>query len=155
MKIYIGADHHGVGLKDELVKYLNRKKLTVEDVGAFGYRKDDDYVDYAAAVSEFVSNSRGKVRGILLCGSGLGVCVVANKYSGVRATTVWSTTLAQLARQDDNSNVLCLPADFVSVDQAKKIVKVWLETDFSKAKRHHRRVDKIKKIEKNLKKQIK
>lgn len=152
MKIYIGADHHGVALKDEIVKYLNRKKIKVEDVGAFGYHKKDDYVDYAKVVGNAVGRSRSRARGILLCGSGLGVCMVANKFKGVRATTVWSTTLAQLSRQDDDSNVLCLPADFVSADQAKKIVKVWLETKFSKAKRHHRRIDKLKKLERELKK---
>lgn len=147
MKIIIGSDHRGFVMKEELIAYLNRKKISVEDIGPFEYNKKDDYVDYARQVGLRVQKSRGKNRGILLCGSGLGVCIAVNKISGILATNVWNTHIAKLARQDDHSNVLCLPAEHISVEQAKKIVKVWLETDIDPAPRHKRRVRKIKNLE--------
>lgn len=147
MKVVIGSDHRGFVMKKEIIAYLERKKISVEDIGPFEYNKKDDYVDYARQVGMRVVKSKGRKRGILLCGSGLGVCIAANKIDGVLATNVWNSHVAKLARQDDYSNVLCLPAEHISEQQAKKIIKIWLETEPDPAPRHKRRIRKIKNLE--------
>jgi len=150
MIMYIGADHRGFALKEEIIKYLQRKKIVVRDVGAFEYDKKDDYVDFAIPVAQAVASSKGKARGILLCGSGIGVCMTANKVADVRAANVWASRIVKSAQADDNVNVLCLPADEVTPAEAKRYIRIWLETKASSAERHKRRLKKLKKFEKTL-----
>lgn len=147
MKIYIGADHRGFELKAELKNFLDEKGYDVEDVGAFEYDKDDDYPDFALAVAEKVSKD-GSARGILLCGSGTGMDTVANKVKGIRATLASSAQVARAARNDDDVNVISLPADFLNVDETRDIVEVFLKTPFEAAERHARRLQKIAELEK-------
>ena len=121
MKIYIGADHRGFELKKELKKFLIEKGYEVEDAGAFKYDKDDDYPDFAEAVAEKVSKD-DSARGILLCGSGTGMDAAANKVRGVRATLAFSKEITRAARNDDDVNVISLPADFLKSEEAEEIV---------------------------------
>ena len=145
--LYIASDHGGFKLKESIKKYLKARAVPYVDVGAKTLNPKDDYPKFAAAVAKKVSQQPNDHQGILLCRSGQGVCIVANKFKHVRAALVWNVKEAKMSRTDDMSNVLCLPADYVSEKLAQEIVKVWLATPYSKQKRHARRVKEISKIE--------
>ena len=152
MIIYIASDHRGFELKNYLIDFLKGKGYEVVDSGNVQYDESDDYPDFAKAVAEKVSLDYENARGIVLCGSGVGVDVVANKFRGVRSALVTSTDQAFDSRNDDDSNVLSLPAGYIEKSVAEKIVIIWLETPFSGDKRHVERLKKIDEIEqKNLK----
>lgn len=142
MKIYIGADHRGFVLKEELKKYLAEKSYEVFDCGAAAYDEHDDYPDFARAVAERVS-SEHDARGILICGSGAGVAIAANKIKGIRAATVHVVRQAVMARVDEDINICALPADFIDAPRAKEIIDAFVTTPFSDAERHARRRAKI------------
>lgn len=146
--LYIGADHGGYKLKEHLKKLLAKKDVAFSDVGAKKLTPGDDYPDYAKLVAKKVSTKPDGDLGILICRSGQGVCIVANKFKNVRAALVWSVKEAQISRTDDMTNVLCLPSDYISTSLAEKIVEKWLSTKYSKDKRHVRRVRKISALEK-------
>ncbi len=150
MVIYIGADHRGFDMKESIKAFLAEGGWSVDDVGAKEKVADDDYVDYAATVGERVSQNPTESRGILICGSGVGVDVTANKYYGVRSVLAMSPDHALASRQDDDTNVLSIGADFVDVGTAKKIVSVWLQTPFSGEERHKRRLNKLAQIDNTL-----
>ena len=116
-------------------------------MGTFNLNPDDDYPDFALEVTKKVSEDLENNRGILICGSGIGVDIVANKIKGARSALCFDVNQAKASRNDDNTNILSLPADYISEDLAKEIVKVWLETPFSGEENHTRRIEKIKKIE--------
>lgn len=150
MKRYIfiiGSDHRGFHKKQFLSSVLSKKNFDVIDVGASVYKKNDDYVDYAVrVVSEMKKQMKKKntvVFGVLLCGSGVGMSVVANKFFGIRAALCSNIALARSARHDDDANVLVLPAEHVSRPLSQKIVSAFYETPFSNAARHKRRIRKI------------
>ena len=145
--IYIGADHRGFNLKETLKVYLKELNYGCEDLGASELIPDDDYPEYALAVAQKVAEDLENNRGILICGSGIGVDIVANKIKGVRSALCFDAKQAQASRNDDNTNVLSLPADFILEDLAKEIVETWLETPFSGGENYVRRIEKIKKIE--------
>ncbi len=149
MRIYLGADHGGFKLKEEIKDWLKDWGYDFEDLGASNYIPEDDYPDYAWPVALKVGNEP-KALGILACRSGQGECIVANKAKGARAALAWNERSAEAARHDDDANVLCLPADYLSLDDAKKIVHAFLTTKFGKDERYHRRVDKVRKIDINL-----
>lgn len=140
MKISIGGDHAGFQYKKEVVSYLKSKGHEVKD---FGPNSEDsvDYPDFAHPVAKGVDDKTFDM-GILICGSGNGVAITANKYKGVRAALCWGNELAKLARQHNNANVLCLPARFVSLEEAILCVEVFINTPFEGG-RHQSRVDKI------------
>ncbi len=142
MRIYIGADHRGFALKEQLKKYLAREGYEVVDKGNAQYDAEDDYPDYAKEVAEQVSGAPD-ARGILICGSGAGVAIVANKFKGIRAATITHAEQARMARSDEDINILALPADFLDEKTAQEIVQVFLTTAFSAAERHLRRIAKI------------
>lgn len=146
--LYIGADHRGYKLKETLKIYLKELGFDFIDLGASKLTIDDDYPDYAINVAQKVYENPKENRGILICGSGVGVNVVANKFKGVRSGLIFNPEQARMSRNDDNTNVLSLSADFTDENSAKEIVKVWLETPFSRLERHARRLEKIKEIEK-------
>lgn len=154
MVIYIGADHRGFALKHSLIELLKFNGYPVVDVGAEALVTDDDYVDYAMPVAERVSIDYEHNRGILICGSGVGMCVVANKYMNVRASLVSTSDQAFDSRSDDNANVLCLGANYMNVEQAKKVVLTWLQTPFSEDVRHKRRLEKIAQLEMKITKPL-
>ena len=145
--IYIASDHAGFELKNLLVEYLKAKGLEVEDIGASLYDKDDDYPDfiYPCAVKVAASD---KNRGIVIGASGQGEALVANKAKGARAALYYGGNLdiIKLSRQHNNSNILSLGARFVSPNEAKQAVDLWLATEFEGG-RHERRIKKISKLE--------
>ena len=143
MNIIISNDHAGVELKNNVKKFLEAKGYSLKDVG----NNDGESVDYPDIIhplaKEISENKDDK--GIIMCGTGNGVSMVANKYKGVRAGLCWSKEIAKLIRKHNNANVLSLPARFISTEDALEIVKVFLETDFEEGGRHERRVGKIDK----------
>lgn len=139
-KIVIGGDHAGLDYKNVIVHFLKGGGYEVIDKGPYS-NGSVDYPDFAHPVSEAVEKKEADF-GILICGSGNGVAITANKHQGVRAALCWLPELAMLARQHNNANVLCLPARFVTADAAKKMVSIFLDTDFEGG-RHETRVGKI------------
>jgi len=140
MKIVIASDHAGFEMKQHLIHWLKKNGYDVNDIGAHS-AEPVDYPDYAHALAKEVEDGKEPL-GILLCGSGNGVCMTANKHKNIRAALAWNAEIAGLARLHNNANVLCLPARFVSNDHAEQIVKSFLTTDFEGG-RHERRVEKI------------
>lgn len=140
MQIAIASDHAGVSYKKELVSYISSLGHHVEDLGP--YNEDSvDYPDFAHALANKVLGKEAEL-GIILCGTGNGVAMAANKHQGIRAGLCWNPEIASLIRQHNDANIMALPARFVSVEEAKAIVKTYLETPFEGG-RHQRRVDKI------------
>jgi len=138
MVIAIASDHAGVELKTLLIQHLHDLGMLVIDYGTHD-EESVDYPDYAHTVASKVNDS---TRGILLCGSGNGICMAANKHPGIRAAVCWEDRLAALARSHNDANVLCIPARFVSQKTAREIVDAFLTTQFS-GDRHQKRVEKI------------
>ena len=147
MKVYLGADHRGFELKEKLCEFLKNEGYALFDLGNTQYEKTDDYPDFAKLVAEEVAANPAEDRGILICGSGVGVCVVANKFKGIIAATLINPEHAAMVRNDENANIACLPADLIDLESAKNIVKVFLQTNFSVEERHHRRFNKIEIID--------
>ena len=139
--ILIAADHAGFEEKEMLKRELTKLGLKHEDLGADSCVSDDDYPDYAHPLARKISRGEAK-RGILLCGSGVGVDIVANRYPQVRAALSWMPEIAELSRRHNDSNVLVIPSRFVSREQAVEIMKRWLAAPFEGG-RHMRRVEKI------------
>jgi len=148
--LYIGADHRGYNLKEVIKNWLKGQGVDFEDVGADKIIPGDDYSDYAKLVSEAVVKNLKSDKGILICGSGVGVCVVANKFKGVRCGLVFSKEMAQAAKADDDINVLALASNFTKEEDAMEIVDAWLKTNFKNEERHIRRLNKISDIEMGL-----
>ena len=154
MKVYIGADHRGFALKGKLVDLLHAQDVAVVDCGAHKLDESDDYPQFAQNVAKKVAESEAPtsgadaVLGIAICGSGIGVCVAANKVRGIRAGTVWSAELARHIRERDNINVLCLSADYTDEQTALEIAQSFLTTPFTNLERDRRRIAQIAKIEK-------
>lgn len=144
--IYLGADHGGFSFKEKIKEYLKELKLEFQDLGNLKFQGDDDFVDYAIAVAKRVVETNGK--GILICTNGEGMCVAANKIKGIRAVSPTNKKAAQQTREHLNANILCLGEHTLSFREAKKIIKIWLETDFFNAERYVRRLNKIKELEK-------
>jgi ribose 5-phosphate isomerase B len=147
MLIYIGADHRGFKLKEALKNFLKEQGYEVIDVGNEIYDENDDYPDFAALVSRAISQDPVNRRGILICSSGVGVDIVANKFKGVRSALVNNSDQAYLSRKDEDSNVLSLAADFLNEDDAEKILSTWLQTPFSGKENYQRRLQKISELE--------
>ncbi len=140
LPVVIGGDHAGFQYKSVLIEMLKDFGLEVVDKGA--YSEDSvDYPDFAHPVADMVETGKAGV-GILICGSGNGVCMSANKHKGVRAALCWNEELSALARQHNNANVLCIPARFVEIEIARDMTDIFLKTAFEGG-RHERRVDKI------------
>jgi ribose 5-phosphate isomerase B len=142
--VYLGADHNGFWLKEELKEYLRKHKIPFKDLGASSLRKSDDYPEFGSAVAKRIGSGD---LGILICGSGHGMAIVANKIRGIRAALASSVFSARKAREDDHANVLALSSWETTVEKAKRIVATWLSTRPSKAGRHLRRLKKIQRLE--------
>jgi ribose 5-phosphate isomerase B len=145
MKIAIGADHGGFDLKEELTSFLRKQGHTVLDVGSYDDRPSD-YPDFALAVAEKVIKKKA-ARGILVCGSGVGACIAANKISGIRASVSHDTFSAHQGVEDDAMNVLCLGARIIGPRLAEEVVAAFINARFSNAQRHRKRLQKVKEIE--------
>lgn len=140
MKIAIGADHAGFAYKEQIVKYLTDKGIEVQDFGTFS-TDSVDFPDFAHPTAEAVETGQADF-GILLCGSGQGVNMTANKHKGVRSALCWNTDIARLTRMHNNANVIALPARFVAYEYAVEMIEVFLNTQFEGG-RHEKRVGKI------------
>lgn len=138
--ILLASDHAGFDLKERLEAWLRREGYDVSDLGTDS-AQSTDYADYAHPLAQRVSDGEAS-RGVLLCGTGLGMSYVANRYPHVRAAVAWSPEIAELARRHNDANVLALPARFLSEEEATQILRTWLETPFDGG-RHERRVEKI------------
>ena len=142
MNILISNDHAGVELKNAVNSFLQNNGYVVENLGE-NSGKSVDYPDIIHPLAKEISNNKNK-KGIIMCGTGNGVSMVANKYKGVRAGLCWSKEIAELIRKHNDANILSLPARFLSIKEALEIVEVFLKTDFEGG-RHERRVNKIDK----------
>jgi len=159
--IYLGADHRGYHLKEDLKKFLEQEKIKFQDLGNLEYDEEDDYPDFAKKVAEKISsNSKkdkgilissearnkaplSKAKGILICGTGIGMSIVANKFKEVRAGLCLSGYMAKRAVEEDDINILCLAADITDVGTSEKIIKEWLKAKFKNEERYKRRIKKI------------
>ncbi len=151
MKIIIASDHAGLSYKALLITDLQQAGYEVLDLGTYGQTPDDDYPDYAEAVALSILNKQGE-RGILICGSGVGVSVAANKFKGIRAGVCHDTYSAHQCVEHDNVNVLCMGERIIGIELAREIVFAFLKAVYTHAPRHQRRLDKINAIEnKNMK----
>ena len=146
MTIYIGADHNGFKLKEHIEHYLKSLDFTVKDVSGNKFDPHDDFPIHAAKVATNVLAHKDSV-GILLCGSGQGVCMAANRYKGIRASLVWNREEARSSRNDDDANILCLPArELKDLEHAKDLIDTWLSTPFDGAVRFVRRIEQMDKL---------
>jgi ribose 5-phosphate isomerase B len=145
MKIAVGNDHRGVAVKQRLLGLLKELGHEIDDLGA-NSPASVDYPDYAITVAESVSGGKAE-RGILICGTGHGMCIAANKVAGIRAANCRDVIDAELSRRHNDANVMCLSADLIGEEQIEKMVRTWLATDFEGG-RHARRTEKIAEYEK-------
>ncbi|MEO5498975.1 MAG: RpiB/LacA/LacB family sugar-phosphate isomerase [Candidatus Saccharimonadales bacterium] len=142
MKVYLGSDHHGYRLKEAVFAYLSKRDVDVDDVGDRELDKDDDFPQFAAAAAmKVIGDPNDDTRAILLCGGGQGMAMAANRFRGIRASVIWNEDQAKLTRNDNDSNILCLPADLLEEKPAQwqAIIDTWLETPFANAERYRRR----------------
>ena len=144
--LYLAADHGGYPLKEELKRFLVGENYEVVDLGAEELDLADDYPDYALKLAEQVAQDE-EAGGILICGTGQGMCIAANKIAGIRAAVVYNEFTAQDAADHLNANVICLGGKVIDAETAKKLVKIWLDTDFSEDERHVRRLRKVAEME--------
>jgi ribose 5-phosphate isomerase B len=151
MKVIIGADHAGFSYKELLLKEMKEQGYDVLDVGAYTEEPADDYPDHAAAVTAALLNNQGE-RGILICGSAVGVSIAANKFKGIRAGVCHDTYSAHQSVEHDDVNILCIGQRIIGIELAKEIVFTFLKATFTNAPRHKRRLEKMVAIEdKNMK----
>ena len=141
MKIAFANDHAAYDVRQALIDYIKSLGHSVKDFG-WSQNTSCDYPDYAIPASESVAKGESDF-GILLCGSGIGMCIVANKVKGIRAALCWNEEVAKLSRLHNNANVLCLPARFLTLEELKKVIAAWLSTPFSNEARHQNRINKI------------
>ena len=144
--IFLGADHRGFELKGRLLKRLQDEGFEATDLGNDHLDLYDDYIDFAHKVAQ-ATISDPKNRGLLICGSGIGMDIVANKISGIRSALVYDVVRAKQAREHNDANVLSLPADVLDEEKAWEIIKTFLETPFSGEERHVRRLKKLQAVE--------
>ena len=143
--IALGSDHGGYGLKQEVIKHLQEKGIEYKDYGCYS-EESCDYPIYGKAVAEAVAKGECE-QGIIICGTGIGISIAANKVPGVRAALCHDCFSAQATREHNNANIICFGARIVGVEMAKAIVDSWLETEYSNEERHQRRIDMISEIE--------
>ncbi len=146
MRIALGCDHAGFALKKKVKEYLEGAGVQVDDMGTHS-SESVDYPDYAKKVGTAVCDGEAD-RGILVCGTGIGACIAANKIRGIRAASVWTKELARLSRAHNDANVLCLSGRYMDIALARELVDIFLGTPFEGG-RHQRRLDKISDLEKH------
>ncbi len=144
MKLYIGADHNGFDMKQKLLAELARAGYDVTDAGDQTRNPDDDFPQFASrAIAQLRASDDPEAKAILICGSGQGMCMAANRYKGIRASLVWDIEEAHASRNDDDSNVLCLPARYMTIPKGITIAEAWLSTPFAGAPRFKRRIKEL------------
>jgi ribose 5-phosphate isomerase B len=143
MAIFIGADHRGFELKNKLIEYLQEKNIRIIDMGNFEFDPQDDYPDFSKKVSEAVAKNPDDSVGILICGSGVGVSIAANRLQGVRCVLGFDEGQIKHARENDHVNVLSLPSDYVDFEKAKAMIDIFLSSEPKMEEKYLRRVRKI------------
>jgi ribose 5-phosphate isomerase B len=144
MKIFIGADHNGYEYKAQLAKALEMAGHEVIDAGDVTIDPNDDYPQFASkVVAELLNSGDKEARGVLICGSGQGMCMAANRFKGIRAALCWNLNEARAARNDDDANILCLSSRYLSLDEAGSIMATFLATPFAGAPRYTRRIEQL------------
>jgi len=144
MKIYIGADHNGFEFKQKLSEALKLAGHEVVDAGDVTIDPNDDFPQFASkVVNNLLGDPDKTAKGILICGSGQGMCMAANRFKGIRASLCWNLNEARSARNDDDSNVLCLSSRYLSLEEAGSIMATWLATPFAAAPRFIRRLQQL------------
>lgn len=150
MKIYLGSDHAGFHLKEKVFAYLAKAGYDVEEVGEHGLHPDDDYPEFAQeAALKIIGDVDDDARAILLCGGGQGMAIAANRFRSIRASVVWDAHEAKVTRNDDDSNILCLPARLLEHEDDAVwhgIVETWISTPFAHAARFKRRIAQIDEV---------
>jgi len=145
MRLYIGSDHAGYKLKENLKKWLEKKNIKYEDLGANSLDSKDDYPDYAKKVAKVVAKDKN-AKGILICGSGIGIAMAANKVKGIRAVPAHDAYSAKVSRADNDSNILCLRGRNFPLKTNLNITNIWPNTPFSAKARHKRRITKLNRM---------
>src|SRR3989344_7880674 len=148
MKIFLGSDHRGFLLKEKIAKWLYEMKREFQDLGADNLNPHDDYTKYAEEVASLVAKTENS-RGVRLCGSGVGVDVIANKFDGIRASIGKNVLQVKAGRKDDDMNILVIAADFTLEKEAKGMLIAFLETKYDDNARHERRLEEITRLEEN------
>ncbi len=148
MKVAVGADHAGFELKGEIVRWLESEGHQVSDVGAHEFDPNDDYPDFAVAVSAALCAGEAE-RGVLICGSGVGACITANKVKGIRACLCHDTYLARQGVEHDDMNVVCIGGRVIGIELAKAVLAAFLKARFIPEPRFQRRLDKLMQVEQN------
>ena len=144
--IYLGADHRGFRLKEAVKAWLLDTGYPVKDLGAYELDVEDDYPDFGILVADAISKDTS-AKGILICGSGHGMDMVANKHKGIRAALCFNVSVAKQSREHEDANVLVFASDWVKEHDAIEIVRVWVEAEFGNAERNTRRLGKIREAE--------
>ena len=144
--IFLASDHAGFEVKEKLKNFFREKNIDFIDLGAYQYSKNDDYPDYAFKLARRIAKDKAS-KGILVCGTGAGMVIAANKVKGVRAVEAYDIYTAKLSREHNNSNILALSGWHLPFNKIKNIVSAWLKTGFSGEERHKRRLKKIEKYE--------
>ena len=143
MTIFIAADHRGFELKNQLIEYLHEKNIRIEDLGNYEYEAEDDYPDYAKKVAQAVLQKPDEFLGIVICGSGVGVCIAVNRFKGIRCGLGFEPAQVKHIREHDHINVLSLASDYVNEDMAQKLVDAFLSTQPKREEKYLRRISKI------------
>lgn len=144
MKIFIGADHNGFEYKQDLARYLQNAGYEVVDEGNTGIDPNDDFPQFASKVAiDILSGGDPSDKGLLICGSGQGMAMAANRYKGIRASICWNLEEARSSRNDDDSNILCLSSRYLSLEESQSIITVFMNTPFAAAPRFQRRLSEL------------
>lgn len=143
MTIFIGADHRGFELKNAILEYLHEKNIRIEDLGAYQMDAEDDYPDFAQKVAQAVLQNPDNHLGIVICGSGCGVTIAANRFKGIRAGLAMNEAQAQHIRENDHANILTLASDYADIEATKKIVDSFLVSQPKTSSKYLRRIKKL------------
>ena len=146
MRIFIGADHRGFELKDQLIDYLHERDIRIEDIGNYQYDAQDDYQDFAKKVASAVLQDIENSLGILICGSGNGVTIAANRFAKIRCGLGFEKDQVKHIKEKDHINILALPADYVDFEKAKILVDTFIETENLKEEKYENRIKKIEEM---------
>jgi len=147
MRIYLGADHRGFEIKEQLKSWLQENEYEVEDIGCYVYDPDNDYVDFALKVAEAIEGDGTEDRGILLCGSGHGVDIVANKFKHVRAIIGFNAEVTIQGREHEDANILVIPTDWTTADEAVERVDLFLKTEKNDSPNYVRRRSRLNNLQ--------
>lgn len=146
MNIFIGADHRGFELKNKLIEYLQEKNIRIEDLGNYSFDPLDDNPDYAQKVAQAVLQNPSEHLGIVVCGSGVGVSIAANRFKGIRCVLGFDKLQIQHARENDHANVLSIPSEYADLDKAKEFIDTFISSQPKKEEKYFRRSQKFDSI---------